>query len=692
MNMSYEQTLKAVDDILRTDAGCATPIDYIEQTSWILFLKYLSDLESERSDEATLKGKEYTPLFTDEFKWDNWAVPKNDDGSQDIVNALTGDDLLEFVNLKLMPYLKTFKTDIENSNTLEYKIGEIFSEISNKLQSGYTLRDVLNNIDTLRFLSIEEKHEMSHLYEEKIKDMGNAGRSGGEYYTPRPLIQAIVEKVDPKIGETVYDPAVGSAGFLVEAFKHMSKGKLSVEDVETLQFKTFYGKEKKSLAYIIALMNMILHGVDAPNILHINTLTENVLDVQDSERHDVILANPPFGGKERKEVQQNFPIKSGETAYLFMQHFIKLLKAGGRAGVVIKSTFLSNMDKASISLRKEILETCNLHTILDLPRGIFPGAGVKTVVIFFEKGSSTKKIQYYQLDPKRNFSKENPVKIDDLKEFISLSPTTKSENSWYIDIEDVDNDNFDLSVINPHKKSEDLPSPSDVLKKIKKLETESNNIFKQFENTKYQNINKTDSKIKEYTSLESLSIYISRGITPKYVDKSKTLVINQRCIRDHKIDIENARYHDEKVKSITDDKILKIGDILINSTGVGTLGRVAQVTKTYQFDLTVDSHVTIFRPDTNIISFDYAKWLFIYLEKQIEDMGVGASGQTELRRDDLKNMKVQKPGNSKLQEEVSKKMLNFLQTLEKYMENSEQKLHFGSLLIKSFLNSEFSDE
>ena len=206
--MSYEQTLKAIDDILRTDAGCATPIDYIEQTSWILFLKYLSDLESERSDEATLKGKEYTPLFSDEFKWDNWAVPKNDDGSQDIVNALTGDDLLEFVNLKLMPYLKTFKTDIENSNTLEYKIGEIFSEISNKLQSGYALRDVLNNIDTLRFLSIEEKHEMSHLYEEKIKDMGNAGRSGGEYYTPRPLIQAIVEKVNPKIGESVYDPAV----------------------------------------------------------------------------------------------------------------------------------------------------------------------------------------------------------------------------------------------------------------------------------------------------------------------------------------------------------------------------------------------------------------------------------------------------------------------------------------------------
>ncbi len=481
MNMSYEQTLKAVDDILRTDAGCATPIDYIEQTSWILFLKYLSDLESERSDEATLKGKEYTPLFADEFKWDNWAVPKNDDGSQDIVNALTGDDLLEFVNLKLMPYFKTFKTDIENSNTLEYKIGEIFSEISNKLQSGYTLRDVLNNIDTLRFLSIEEKHEMSHLYEEKIKDMGNAGRSGGEYYTPRPLIQAIVEKVNPKIGETVYDPAVGSAGFLVEAFKQMSKGKLNVEDVETLQFKTFYGKEKKSLAYIIALMNMILHGVDAPNILHINTLTENVLDVQDSERHDVILANPPFGGKERKEVQQNFPIKSGETAYLFMQHFIKLLKGGGRAGVVIKNTFLSNTDNASISLRKELLETCNLHTILDLPGGAFPGAGVKTVVLFFEKGSPTKEIQYYQLNLERNIGKGQPLNLDDLDEFRNLTKDSNSDNIWTLDIKNINQDNYDLSVVNPHIEDDVLPEPSEILKEIQKLEKESTSLLSDLE-------------------------------------------------------------------------------------------------------------------------------------------------------------------------------------------------------------------
>ena len=477
--MSYEQTLKAVDNTLREDAGCSTSIDYIEQTSWILFLKYLSDLEKERIDEATLKGEEYKPLFEEEFSWDNWAVPKKADGSQDIVNVLTGDDLLQFVNEKLMPYLQTFKTDIEKANTLEYKIGEIFSEISNKLQSGYTLRDVLNAIDNLKFLSIEEKHEMSHLYEEKIKDMGNAGRSGGEYYTPRPLIQAIVEKVNPKIGETVYDPAVGSAGFLVEAFKHMSKGKLSVEDVETLQFKTFYGKEKKSLAYIIGLMNMILHGVDAPNILHINTLTENILDVQDSERHDVILANPPFGGNERKEVQQNFPIKSGETAYLFMQHFIKLLKAGGRAGVVIKNTFLSNGSKGSAeaSLRKELLETCNLHTILDLPGGAFPGAGVKTVVLFFEKGSPTKKIQYYQLNLDRNIGKGEPLNLDDLDEFRNLKKTSKTNNTWSIDIKDINQDTFDLGVVNPHVEEEVLPEPDEILKELEELEKDSSKLL-----------------------------------------------------------------------------------------------------------------------------------------------------------------------------------------------------------------------
>ena len=251
-----------------------------------------------------------------------------------------GDDLVNFVNTELFPHLHSFKQKASGPNTIEYKIGEIFGEIKNKITSGYTLRDIIDHIDELRFNSQAEKHELSHLYEAKIKNMGNAGRNGGEYYTPRPLIRAMVQVLQPKVGETIYDPACGSAGFLCEAYAYLKTSKkLTTSDLKTLQERTFYGKEKKSLAYVIAIMNMILPGIEAPNLMHTNTLAENLADVQEKDRYDIILANPPFGGKERPEVQQNFTIRTGETAFLFMQHFIKLLKAGGRAGVVIKNTF-----------------------------------------------------------------------------------------------------------------------------------------------------------------------------------------------------------------------------------------------------------------------------------------------------------------------------------------------------------------
>ncbi len=364
----FEQTFKNIDDILHKDAGCSSELDCVEQTSWILFLKYLDDFEQDKKTSAELSGKPYTDIISPEYRWNVWAVPKGKNGKIDHHQALTGDDLKDFVDYKLFPYLKKFKTSAESATTVEYKIGEIFSELKNKIQSGYNLREVINLIDELRFRSHVDKHEMSHLYEDKIKNMGNAGRNGGEYYTPRPLIKTIVKVVAPTIGNKIYDGAVGSAGFLAESFEYMKTSKnLTTKDLEILQKNTFYGKEKKSLAYIIGTMNMILHGIEAPNIVHTNTLTENLDDIQEKDRYDIILANPPFGGKERAEVQQNFPIKTGETAFLFLQHFIKILKAGGRAGVVIKNTFLSNTDNASVSLRKLLLESCNLRTILDLP-------------------------------------------------------------------------------------------------------------------------------------------------------------------------------------------------------------------------------------------------------------------------------------------------------------------------------------
>ncbi|MCZ8168651.1 MAG: N-6 DNA methylase [Flavobacterium sp.] len=474
----FEQTFKNIDDILHKDAGCGSELDYVEQTSWILFLKYLDDLENDRATAAELTGKTYSPIIDAAYRWTQWAAPKLDTGKIDH-NAMTGDDLLDFVNNQLFPYLKKFKTSAESADTIEYKIGEIFSELKNRIQSGYNLREVINRIDELRFRTHAEKHEMSHLYEDKIKNMGNAGRNGGEYYTPRPLITTIVKVVDPKIGDRIYDGAVGSAGFLCEAFAYLNRPGLSTSDWETLQKRTFYGKEKKSLAYILGVMNMIFHGVEAPNIIHTNTLAENLADIQDKDRFDVILANPPFGGKERAEVQQNFPIKTGETASLFLQHFIKILKAGGKAAVVIKNTFLSNTDNATVALRKTLLENCNLHTVLDLPGGTFTGAGVKTVVLFFEKGKPTQNVWYYQLNLSRNLGKTNPLNENDLAEFVALQKTfADSDNSWLLPVKDLDQSTFDLSVKNPNKKEEvTLRPPQAILEEMKTLDEESAEIL-----------------------------------------------------------------------------------------------------------------------------------------------------------------------------------------------------------------------
>jgi type I restriction enzyme M protein len=473
----FEQAFRNIDDALRKEAGCATELDYSEQTSWLLFLKYLDGLEQDRATEAQLEGKTYTYLLDQPYRWDVWAAPKDKSGQIDHNNALSGDDLRDFVDRRLFPYLQRFKTRASGPNTIEYKIGEIFGELKNKITSGYNLREIIDHVDELRFRSQTEKHELSALYEEKIKRMGNAGRNGGEYYTPRPLIRAMIRVVNPQLGETIYDGACGSAGFLCEAFDYLREAnpKRTTAQDKALQERTFYGKEKKSLAYVIGIMNLILHGIEAPNIIHTNTLTENLADIQEKDRFDIVLANPPFGGKERPEVQQNFPIRTGETAFLFLQHFIKILRAGGRAAIVIKNTFLSNTDNASVSLRKHLLESCNLHTVLDCPGGTFIGAGVKTVVLFFEKGRPSSKVWFYQLDPGRNLGKTNPLNDDDLAEFAELQKTfADSPKSWTLDISTLDPKTFDLSVKNPNGgETVTHRSPQEIMEEIAALDAES---------------------------------------------------------------------------------------------------------------------------------------------------------------------------------------------------------------------------
>ncbi len=480
----FEQAFKNIDDVLWKEAGCTTELDYTEQTSWLLFLKYLDGLEEDKATEAELAGKKYSHILAKPYRWETWAAPKDKSGQLDHNQAMTGDDLRDFVNQKLFPYLHGFKSKAENSQTIEYKIGEIFGEIKNKIQSGYNLREIIDHVDELRFRSQTEKHELSHLYEAKIKNMGNAGRNGGEYYTPRPLIRAMIQVTKPQLGEKIYDGACGSAGFLCEAFDYLktSNPKRTTAQDRTLQERTFYGKEKKSLAYVIAIMNLILHGIEAPNIIHTNTLSENLADIQDKDRYDVVLANPPFGGKERAEVQQNFPIRTGETAFLFLQHFIKILKAGGRGAIVIKNTFLSNTDNASVSLRKLLLESCNLHTVLDCPGGTFRGAGVKTVVLFFEKGRPTRRVWYYQLDPGRSLGKTNPLNDADLAEFVCLQASRASadegpatKKSWNVDVaRSLSTAEVDLSVKNPNGGEEvNHRSPKEIMAEIAALDVES---------------------------------------------------------------------------------------------------------------------------------------------------------------------------------------------------------------------------
>ena len=478
----FEQIFKNIDNILRKDSGCSTELDYAEQSSWALFLKWLDDYEKDKITISKLENKKFSPIVEKKYQWSSWAKIKKNDGTIDYNTESTGPDLKKFVDEELFPYLSSFRTTAKSTNSLEYKIGEIFSEIENKVRDGYNLRELFNEIDKLQFRSDEAKHELSALYEEKIKKMGNSGRNGGEYYTPRALIKSIIKITNPTIGEIIYDGAVGSAGFLVEAFDFMKKSEsLTAIQFQKLQTETFYGKEKISLAYIIGLMNMILHGIESPNIIHTNTLEENILEIQDSQRVDVVLANPPFGSQtEKRQVQENFPIKSSETAYLFLQHFIKILKVKGRCGIVIKNTFLSNGDNASVALRKQLLEECNLHTILDMPGGTFQGAGVKTVVLFFEKGNPTKNIWYYKLNLDRNLGKTNPLNEKDLEEFIDFSKTKKeSENSWNKNIDSIRKDTWDLNINNPNKLEEvDNRTPEEIIEEIEELDMQAKQSLK----------------------------------------------------------------------------------------------------------------------------------------------------------------------------------------------------------------------
>ena len=470
-----ESKINRITDILRRDDGISGAMHYTEQISWVLFLKFLADLEESKSEDAELDGETYTYILDEKYRWQNWAVLKVD-GKKDIINSKSGDDLLDFVNKELFPYLKGFKSITENPKSIKYKIGAIFEFLDNRIANGHTLREVLDIIDEMDFHNQSDLFQLSLIYEKLLKDMGSDGGNSGEFYTPRPLIKVITDVINPQIGQSIYDPAVGSCGFLIEAYNHIrytdvqnnKQRDLSTDQLKFLNEDTFFGNEKTPLSYVMGVMNMILHGVESPNISKSNTLTKDIRGLEEKDRFDCILANPPFGGKEKEQIQQNFPIKSNATELLFLQHMMNHLKLGGKCGVVIPEGVLFQTNNAFQSVKKDLLERFNVHTILSLPSGVFlPYSAVKTNVVFFDRVGSTNDIYYYEVNPAFKLTKNKPINIDHFAEFLDSWESRKiTPDSWIVNINDIKD--FDISAKNPKKNDAiEHKSPIELVENIK---------------------------------------------------------------------------------------------------------------------------------------------------------------------------------------------------------------------------------
>ena len=484
-----ENSINRITDILRRDDGISGAMHYTEQISWILFLKFLNDLEETKNEEAELDGEDYHYVIEDKYRCGMWAVPKKD-GKKDLINSMSGEDLMEFVNKELFPYLKSFKSLTENPKSIKYKIGAIFEYLDNRIANGHTIRGVLDIIDDMDFHSQSDLFQLSLIYEKLLKDMGSDGGNSGEFYTPRPLIKVIVDVVNPQIGQTIYDPAVGSCGFLIEAYNHIRykdverniHNDLSVEQLKFLNEDTFFGNEKTPLSYVMGVMNMILHQIQSPNISKTNTLTKDIRGLEEQSRFNCILANPPFGGKEKEQIQQNFPIKSNATELLFLQHMMSSLKQNGRCGVVVPEGVLFQTNNAFQSVKKDLLERFNVHTILSLPSGVFlPYSGVKTNVLFFDRSGATSEIYYYEVNPPYKLTKNKPILFDHFTEFLECWGERKlTDNSWIVKVSDVKD--YDISAKNPNKvESIDHKSPIELVENIKDNTKEINDLMDEIE-------------------------------------------------------------------------------------------------------------------------------------------------------------------------------------------------------------------
>lgn len=422
--------IKSARDIMRKDAGLSSDLDRLPQLSWILFLKTYDDLEQRREADAVLSRKAYKPVIPAPYRWRDWASDENE--------GATGEELLQFINNDLLPELRALSGSDER-----LKVAEVFKETYNRMLSGYLLRDVVNLMNGIHFQSKDEIFTLSHLYESMLKQMRDAAGNSGEFYTPRPVVKLIVDRVKPELGERVLDPACGTGGFLVEAYDILQEQTDTAESQRILQNESLYGVEKKPLPYLLGTMNLLLHGVENPNIRRDNALKNPLTEIGEKDRYEVIVTNPPFGGEEEAGIQLNFPAatRASETALLFMQFVMRSLKSGGRCGLVVPNGFLFG-DGVAARVKAQLLREFNLHTIVRLPNGVFaPYTPIQTNLLFFERTGTTRHIWFYEQPIReglKNYTKTRPMQFD---EFNALrdwwDAREENEFAWKVAVEDI---------------------------------------------------------------------------------------------------------------------------------------------------------------------------------------------------------------------------------------------------------------
>lgn len=479
--MNINTMIRRLQDIMRQDAGINGDAQRIEQIVWMLFLKLYDAKES----EWEIYDDNYTSIIPEEYRWRNWAID-NKDGK-----AITGSEMESFIT-QLFVHLKDLDVD-ENTDTRGRLVKEVFTDLNNYMKDGVLIRQVVNVLNEIDLTDFKVRHAFNEIYETILKELQSAGKSG-EFYTPRAITDFIVKMVDPKIGESVADFACGTGGFLVSALNYMKENVKDAKDNEILS-NSFYGVEKKSLPYLLCVTNMLLHDINDPTIIRGNSLEVNVRDYEEKDKFDVILMNPPYGGTEKKSVQQNFPadLRNSETADLFMVEILYRLKNNGRVGIVLPDGFLFGTDNTKIAIKKKLIEECNLHTIVRLPSSIFaPYTSIATNLLFFDKTKTTDEVWFYRMDMPdgyKAFSKTKPVElkhlqpviewwnnreeIKDVKEDESLTETWKSKKFTANEIKEL---NYNLDQCGFPVKEEVILSPIETMNnfidKREKLEKE----------------------------------------------------------------------------------------------------------------------------------------------------------------------------------------------------------------------------